>query len=137
MMTRAAFKEAGCFTGKRYVGDFELWLRIAARYPVVTVGEGLVWLRTHEGQEISSERVQYPYGTASYPVYMAALTSDQCPLSIADRARAVRRVKRWQTRTLLRIASIDRSPTKAMRIAREMGLGLRDLPCAFTVSDKQ
>lgn len=56
IIKKEAFSEAGGFSGSRMVGDFEMWHRMALRYPVVLMPDGMVWYREHAGQEVSSYR---------------------------------------------------------------------------------
>ena len=127
----SAFRSVGGFSAKRFVGDFELWLKLASRYPVLKLNEDLVFWRSHGGQEISTEHGVFPYGTAAYPVYREALSSEDCPLNPADRKQALRWCKYRQARVLIRVALLECRPGKAMRIMREIGLPLRDLMLAF------
>jgi glycosyltransferase involved in cell wall biosynthesis len=50
------FDRAGRFSGKRHLGDFELWLRLSQISPIVLMPHGIVWYRTHEEQESQSNR---------------------------------------------------------------------------------
>jgi glycosyltransferase involved in cell wall biosynthesis len=50
------FEMVGGFSGKRHLGDFELWLRLAQISPVVLMPHGIVWHRIHEEQESKSNR---------------------------------------------------------------------------------
>ena len=50
------FETAGMFSGKRHLGDFELWLRISQLSPLVLMPHGIVWHRIHEEQESKSNR---------------------------------------------------------------------------------
>jgi glycosyltransferase involved in cell wall biosynthesis len=50
------FRKMGGFSGDRFFGDNQLWMKIAASYPVVKIVSGLVWYRKHEEQELCYER---------------------------------------------------------------------------------
>jgi len=41
----SAFRSVGGFSGKRWVGDFELWHTLAAHYSVLLIPDGLVYWR--------------------------------------------------------------------------------------------
>jgi len=56
IIRRSAFEAVGGFTGTRYVGDVELWVKLALSGPVVALAPSLVYWRQHEGQQIVSER---------------------------------------------------------------------------------
>ena len=59
-------------------GDFEMWHRLALKYPVVLMPHGIIWYRKHENQEMNNyadfihiyDEVQEKY-----------LSSDEVPLS--------------------------------------------------------
>ncbi|MBY0537542.1 MAG: glycosyltransferase [Chitinophagaceae bacterium] len=55
IILKKAFDQVGGFSGKRMIGDFELWLKLALNYPLVVFPADLYWARTHQGQESQSE----------------------------------------------------------------------------------
>ena len=128
----SAFRRFGGFSGKRYVGDVEMWLKLAAAYPVLKFMEGLVWWRSHSEQQISSEADAFPYDTVAFTVQAAALEERDCPLTVESRSRAVRWLKYRQARIILRIALRDVRPAKALDVMRQTGFSVSDLRFAFT-----
>jgi glycosyltransferase involved in cell wall biosynthesis len=56
IIKREVFTEAGGFAAIRMSGDFEMWHRLARRYPVVLMPHGIVWYREHAQQEMSHYR---------------------------------------------------------------------------------
>lgn len=62
IIKRSAFEEIGGFSGKRYVGDYEMWMELGLRYPVVKMVPGLAFWRSHGDQELvkGTESFQYP-----------------------------------------------------------------------------
>ncbi len=50
------FNKLGGFSGKQYIGDHELWFKIALQYPIIKLQPSLIWWRVHEGQQIVDER---------------------------------------------------------------------------------
>jgi hypothetical protein len=127
----SAFQRSGGFSGKRYVGDVEMWLKLAALYPVLKFMEGLVWWRSHAGGEL-----QIGYGTLAqnsgeYRVQAEALASESCPLSGTDRARAMRWMKHRHARAVLRLALVKLQPARAIGLMRETDFSASDLRFAF------
>ncbi len=51
IIRRSAFESLKGFTGRRQIGDFELWIRLALEWPVVVMPRDLSWARTHANQE--------------------------------------------------------------------------------------
>jgi glycosyltransferase involved in cell wall biosynthesis len=56
IIRRDIFQEIGGFTGKRFIGDTELWLQIGLLHPIVGFQPSLIWWREHDTQEIKIER---------------------------------------------------------------------------------
>lgn len=48
---REAFNKLGGFTGKRYIGDTEMWMKFSLAGPIVIFQPSLIWWRQHSGQE--------------------------------------------------------------------------------------
>lgn len=51
IIRKDAFKKVGGFSGLRQIGDYECWLKIASRYPVLKISFFPMWTRSHEAQE--------------------------------------------------------------------------------------
>ena len=58
IINRYIFNEIGGFSGIRQIGDFEFWLKIASRYPLVKMPLDLYWSRLHSATEknVNSEK---------------------------------------------------------------------------------
>ncbi len=122
-----AFRKLGGFSGKRFVGDTEMWLRLAARWPVVRLVEGLVWWRRHEQQEIALGYSSYGNLEWSYRVAVASLMQRECPLNAEQKSRVLSFLKRAQARALLRLFFQHRQPMAALRVMRASDLSLADM----------
>jgi glycosyltransferase involved in cell wall biosynthesis len=128
----SAFRELGGFTGERFVGDTEMWLRLAARWPVVRLVQGLVWWRRHYQQEIVFERADVAVIVDRYLVSLEALGASECPLCPQKRKDVLAGLNRSHARSLLRLSLRQAKPVEAWRIMRESGFRLRQLPQAFS-----
>jgi glycosyltransferase involved in cell wall biosynthesis len=97
IIRRTAFEAVGGFSGLRQVGDHELWLKIARRFPVVKMPTDLVWDRQHPDQE---KHYDGPVEKALMheEVQIAALNADDCPLNAAERAAALERLAESRAR---------------------------------------
>lgn len=85
-----AFRKVGGFSGKRMIGDYEFWFKIARYYPMVKYPFDLYWNRLHEGQESKSNYAkQYP--KLRKEILEEVLSHADCPLDI-DEIKAVRRM---------------------------------------------
>jgi len=126
-----ALVEAGGFSGKRFVGDTELWLKLAARWPVVKLMQGLVWWRQHEGQEIRIGGTRLETAAAFFNLAMAALLAPDCPLSAEEGRLAVRGWIRFHLRRILRMALREGRPRDAIRLLRQSELRVSQVVAAL------
>lgn len=91
IIRRAEFEKEGGFGNIRHRGDYDLWLRLAAKYPVVRVPAFLTWNFDHDGQEKSKNHL---YKKAlTHNISIAALKDANCPLKEEDKQRAI---KKWR-----------------------------------------
>ncbi|MCB0700175.1 MAG: glycosyltransferase family 2 protein [Chitinophagales bacterium] len=91
LIRREEFEKLGGFGDIRHRGDYDLWLRFGAVYPIVRLPAFMGWNYYHEGQELSLNQL---YKKAlTYNVSIGALIHDNCPLAPEDRKAAI---KRWE-----------------------------------------
>lgn len=64
-----AFRSVGGFSGKKHLGDFELWHLLALHEKVVLMPGPMVWHRTHDEQQSkdnrTDERIPFKYSVAA------------------------------------------------------------------------
>lgn len=92
IIRKESFDAVGGFTGRRYLGDFEMWHILAARFPVVLMPHGVVWYREHEEQEMQHNRTDH---TVPFKYLLCAeemINRPECPLSASDRAKALKKI---------------------------------------------
>jgi len=104
IIRKDAFEDIGGFHNWGVASDMDLWLRMAARWPVVLLPPGLIWWRVHEGQEYRSAGADQSYLEAGFRLCLEALTSINCPLNDTDRERAVNRLNQHHARHILALA---------------------------------
>lgn len=56
IIRKVAFDQVGGFNGRQFIGDTDLWLRMASCYPMVVFQPALNWWRQHPEQQINQER---------------------------------------------------------------------------------
>jgi len=122
-----AFRAVGGFSGRRYVGDIELWFKLAALHPVVLLMQGLAWWRTHEQQEYALGHASLNYPKWIYLVSLEALNAPQCPLSNRERRVALRELQYLQVRGVLSLSVRTRRPQDGLSLFRETGFGWREV----------
>jgi glycosyltransferase involved in cell wall biosynthesis len=74
------FRKVGGFSGKRMIGDNEMWFKLSQEYNLVKFQRDLVWHRSHENQESQSDYSKQ-YDRLRNAVIEEALNADLCPLS--------------------------------------------------------
>ena len=92
IIRKDAFDAVGGFTGRRYLGDFEMWHLLSSRFPVVLMPHGVVWYREHEEQEMQHNRTDFTVPFKYLKCSEEMLVSPQCPLSAGDREKALQKI---------------------------------------------
>lgn len=80
IIKRSAFEKVDGFSGKRMIGDNELWFRLGRYYPLVKFPVDLYWSRIHSNQESQSNYAK-KYEELRKNVIEDALSHKDCPLS--------------------------------------------------------
>lgn len=53
---KTAFDKMGGFKEERMISDIDMWHRMGLKFPVVLMGDGIVWQRRHAEQELSDQK---------------------------------------------------------------------------------
>lgn len=101
IIRKDVFEKAGGFSGKRYIGDFEMWHTLSASYPVVLMPQGLVWYREHEEQEMQNNRTDHTVPFRYLKCSEEMLSRADCPLSQDERKNALEKIYWNQSRYIL------------------------------------
>ena len=101
IIRKDAFDAVGGFSGKRMIGDFELWLKMSCRYPLVVFQRDLVWDRMHTDQERQSDYAK-KYEQLRNEVLEIALSSINFPLSNKELQQIKKRLKKKQVMNYVR-----------------------------------
>jgi glycosyltransferase involved in cell wall biosynthesis len=126
IIRRESFEAVGGFTGRQFVGDTELWLKLAERWPVVLLPPSLVWWRRHEGQQMSQEMRQPEILNVRFQLELDTLRATSC-LSTREKHAAATRLRQIHSRRLLSMALRSRHPLAAWRLFRTSELNVIDL----------
>jgi glycosyltransferase involved in cell wall biosynthesis len=117
-----AFRAVGGFSGRRQVGDHELWAMLSRAYPMVTMPRDLVWDRTHGAQEQFYDSVGEKL-RMHLDVDVEALAHPDCPLTAEERSAALARLSRRHAKMFWRCLLRERAPRKALGLRRAVHLG--------------
>ena len=90
-----AFNAVGGFSGKRMIGDYELWMKMGMYYPLVKFQVDLYWARQHQSQESQSEYAKQ-YHALRKSVLSNAFNSKDCPLSVFEQEKILKKAFRKQ-----------------------------------------
>ncbi len=126
IIRKEAFDAVGGFSGRRYLGDFEMWHMLAARFPVVLMQQGVVWYREHEEQEMQHNRTDYTVPFKYIKCSEEMLQKSECPLDKSLRDKAIEKVRWNQARYILGVGK--NQSLKVMRtLKKESGMGYGEI----------
>jgi glycosyltransferase involved in cell wall biosynthesis len=131
IIRRTAFEQVGGFSGRQFVGDTDLWMRLAAKWPVVSLPPALVWWRRHPGQESVAEKADANLLLVRYEMELKTL-DDTSLLSSPEKANAAARIRRRFVRRMMSLAVRERRFWDALRSWRSANLGVKDFVRAFS-----
>ncbi|MFT3679145.1 MAG: glycosyltransferase family 2 protein [Ferruginibacter sp.] len=86
IINREAFNSVGGFTGKRMIGDYELWFTLARTFSLVKLQRDLVWDRIHPDQERQTDYAKR-YAALKKEIFDTALAHAGCPLSAEEKKK--------------------------------------------------
>jgi glycosyltransferase involved in cell wall biosynthesis len=101
IMKRNVFEEVGGFTGKRMVGDFEMWHVLGARFPCTVMSAGTGFYRKHDEQEMTLHRADPMWAFKYQLLGLDICQGETCPLAENDQADLMHKLKRRLARTVL------------------------------------
>ena len=127
IIRRDVFETLGGFTGTRYIGDTEMWYKIALAYPVVKMEDNLIFWRQHDDQEITKGHDNYFYLEHNYNHSLNTLENPLMPLSAKDCIIAKQKIKKRFARAILRLLLIDREFKTAFRIMNSCSVSFFEL----------
>lgn len=90
---KSAYDKMGGFKEERMISDIDMWHRMALRFPVVLMPDGLVWQRQHQQQELRDKK---DFIVAAEKIKWNYLLDASCPLA-NEQIRRIRkmRIKRY------------------------------------------
>ena len=127
IIRRDVFEKLGGFTGTRYIGDTELWYKIALTHPVVKIEDDLIFWRQHDDQEITKGQKSFFYLENSYINALKTLNDPLFTFTKDEITLAKRKLQRRFSRSILRLILIERKPNTALRIMKNCQVSVLDL----------
>jgi glycosyltransferase involved in cell wall biosynthesis len=126
IIRRDVFERIGGFSGENYIGDTQLWFRLAQSAPVVYLPPGLVYWREHEGQQIVEERKNDLIELKRYELDRSILNDKATPLPEAERSIILKNLRNIKTRNAVR-SFFSGDFRKAIKKSRQFKLSFFDL----------
>ena len=77
IIKKEIFDNVNGFNPIKMAGDFEMWHRLAQKYPVLLMAYGIVWYREHDDQEVNTYRKHIKTYES---IKIQFLTDKNCPL---------------------------------------------------------
>jgi glycosyltransferase involved in cell wall biosynthesis len=121
------FKKIGGFTGKRMVGDFELWHKLSSTEFLLLLPHGLVWSRRHDGQESKLMRLDSIWLFQYMLISLRFLSMGEIPLDSKKKEVALNRIKKKMARSIWRSIIFEFNFAKAREKKVLSKLSLSDL----------
>lgn len=124
----SVFNKLEGFSGKRYVGDFELWLKIAMHYPVLELHPSLIFWRQHPEQEIKNEnKNRNDQISLNLSVLTDVLNCKDCPLTQSEKKRIFTKERKGIWRYLMSNAIKKGKISDAFKHYKEWKLKIKDI----------
>ncbi|TXD81361.1 glycosyltransferase family 2 protein [Subsaximicrobium wynnwilliamsii] len=123
IINRQIFNERGGFTGKRMLGDFEMWNLLSQTHSVVLMPHGIAWYREHDEQEMADHRTDPMHPFKYILLAEDLLKSPSCPLEDREKVQALKNNKIQQANAILS-AFKHHGKGKAMELSRASGISL-------------
>lgn len=84
IIKKEIFDLLGGFSGEQYMGDTEMWLRIAQKQSVISMPSNLLYWREHEGQQIVEEKKNLKIEAIRHNLDKKMLKDVNCPLFVSE-----------------------------------------------------
>lgn len=122
---RDRFFECGRFKEIRNVSDFDFWLRIAMKYPVLELPGKLIFWREHSEQEIKIAPELYLENML--PIITENLSHKDCPLNNEEKRIIIKKYRKITSRSLLKEAIYKSKISLSYRMWKNLNLNISDL----------
>ena len=124
---RARFNEIGGFSGKRFIGDTEINLKLAACWPLVKMSSSLIFWRQHEDQEYNKGNISTGYLELQLPMYKELISNPACPVSAKEKNRIINYYRKYTARLILKNILTGSNVKDSIRLFRKLALNPADV----------
>lgn len=102
IIRRDIFEDIKGFSGKQFVGDTELWLKIAKTNKLALIPGNLIFWREHDQQQICLEQEDEQIEEIRFKIDLSFLTDTSCPLNKEDTDKAISKLKKVKSRIVVK-----------------------------------
>lgn len=131
IILKQAFDDIGGFSGKPFVGDTEMWLKLSQKYSLVRMPNDIIWYRVHDMQESKREKTDSYSEARRYKIFVGSLESPDCPLSKSDSLLALKNHKKRFIILNIKRSLKSLTPTKLLKTFKECNIKFSDIINAF------
>ena len=115
IIKKDVFYLEGGFSGKRFVGDTELWLKLSSKYEIVKFQPSLIWWRSHDDQEIKKEMKYFEPVFTRYELDKFYLSTVSCPLDKKLQKIALNKLNRRFLLNILRHSFFQKNKINTLK----------------------
>jgi glycosyltransferase involved in cell wall biosynthesis len=120
ILRTSCFWAVGGFADQRFTGDQELWMALAARYPLIVMPDGLGWWRNHGDQESTREALSVEPSCRRFFLLRKRFLDPTTPLPERERRRLLR-VLAWKQLSVMVKAALRGNFRNTCRIWQRSG----------------
>lgn len=118
IIKREVFETVGGFSGKRMVGDFEMWHVLSQKHSVVVIPSGLAHYRKHDDQEMTEHARDPIWGFRYLLISRFQLIDNQNPMPHDRKAHHLKCIERRMARAIV-MAIKNHGLNKASEMRKE------------------
>lgn len=126
IISKRAFDQIGGFSGKRMVGDTELWFSIACAYDVVIAPPSLIYWRQHDGQEFFHGVNSGLYAEMNFELVRALMEKEECTLSGEERFKVLEYYRKVTAKHLLKTMIKNGQVGRSLALSKNFDLKMSD-----------
>ena len=127
IIRRDAFEKLGGFTGTRYIGDTEMWCKLALVYPVVKIQDELTFWRQHDDQQIVMEQLDLNVIGWRYNNKLLALKAAKKLFTPHEYKVALKKLNKRFARAMFRLVFIEIKLKTAFRIMKSCNVSFLNI----------
>ncbi len=134
IIRKSVFESLGGFSGKRFLGDTELLMKISLKYAVLKIQPALIWWRIHNDQEANIESrnpliIAERYNLMCYFLRLSVLTD-------SEKSKAAIILDKMMARNILRQMVINMRFAVGFKMIKLTGFTIFDLIKAFYINNR-